>query len=83
MVCVLGGGFSRVEQTLLENGRGSRRDSAEHGAFQELMSRPLRQRDRERDRQRVIGFMSGDQQDPDMMCEVFTPPHPIGASLRG
>ena len=70
VVCVLRGGFTRVEQTLLDGGRGPAviRQRME---FQELM----------RDRfvaviegatgRRVIGFMSGNQQHPDMMCEVF------------
>lgn len=70
VVCVLRGGFSRVEQTLLDGGRGTAviRQRME---FQELM----------RDRfvaviegatgRRVIGFMSGNQQHPDLMCEVF------------
>ena len=70
VVCLLRGGFTRVEQTLLDGGRGSSviRQRME---FQELM----------RDRfvgvieaatgRKVIGFMSGNQQDPDIMCEVF------------
>ena len=70
VVCVLRGGFSRVEQTLLDGGRGPAviRQRME---FQEVM------RDRFEDvieratGRRVIGFMSGNQQHPDMMCEVF------------
>jgi hypothetical protein len=31
----------------------------------------LRRGHRTRDRRRVIGFMSGNQQHPDLMCEVF------------
>jgi len=70
VVCVLRGGFSRVEQTLLEGGRGSA-VIKQRMEFQELM------RDRftavvERATGRpVIGFMSGNQQHPDLMCEVF------------
>jgi uncharacterized protein YbcI len=70
VVCLLRGGFSRVEQTLLEGGRGAS-VIAQRMEFQELM------RDRfgaviERATGRpVIGFMSGNQQDPDLMCEVF------------
>ncbi len=70
VVCVLRGGFSRVEQTLLDGGRGSA-VIQQRMEFQELM----------RDRfveviervvgRKVIGFMSGNQQDPDLMCEVF------------
>jgi len=70
VVCLLRGGFTRVEQTLLEAGRTS---AVVHQRmeFQEIM------RDRfaaviERATGRaVVGFMSGNQQDPDMMCEVF------------
>ena len=70
VVCLLRGGFTRVEQTLLDGGRGSSviRQRME---FQELM------RDRFEDvieaatGRQVIGFMSGNQQDPDIMCEVF------------
>ena len=70
VVCVLRGGFSRVEQTLLDGGRGSAviRQRIE---FQEVM------RDRFTDvienatGRGVIGFMSGNQQEPDLMCEVF------------
>ena len=70
VVCVLRGGFSRVEQTLLDGGRGEAviRQRIE---FQEVM------RDRFTDvienatGRRVIGFMSGNQQEPDLMCEVF------------
>jgi uncharacterized protein YbcI len=70
VVCVLRGGFSRVEQTLLDGGRGPA-VIHQRMEFQELM------RDRFEDvieaatGRKVIGFMSGNQQDPDLMCEVF------------
>jgi uncharacterized protein YbcI len=53
VVCLLRGGFTRVEQTLREGGHG---DDVirQRMAFQEVMR-----------------FMSGNQQDPDMICEVF------------
>lgn len=70
VVCVLRGGFSQVERTLLDGGRGAA-VIQQRMEFQEVM----------RDRfvevierivgRRVIGFMSGNQQDPDLMCEVF------------
>jgi len=70
VVCVMRGGFSRVEQTLLDGGRGGA-VIQQRMEFQELM----------RDRfceivenvigREVIGFMSGNQQEPDLMCEVF------------
>ena len=70
VVCLLRGGFTRVEQTLLEGGRTAA-VIQQRMEFQEVM----------RDRfvaviegatgRRVIGFMSGNQQKPDMICEVF------------
>lgn len=70
VVCVLRGGFSRVEQTLLDSGRGhaviqQRRE------FQELMRERFVRVIEEAVGRPVIGFMSGNQQDPDLMCEVF------------
>jgi uncharacterized protein YbcI len=70
VVCLLRGGFSRVEQTLLEGGRG-------HSVIQQRMDFQDLMRDRfvgvisEATGRVVIGFMSGNQQDPDIMCEVF------------
>jgi uncharacterized protein YbcI len=70
VVCVLRGGFSRVEQTLLDGGRGSAviRQRME---FQELMRDRFVEVIEGATRRRVIGFMSGNQQHPDLMCEVF------------
>jgi len=70
VVCVLRGGFSRVEQTLLEGGRGAAVID-QRIAFQELMRERFEDVIEAATGQRVIGFMSGNQQDPDMMCEVF------------
>jgi len=70
VVCLMRGGFTRVEQTLLQGGRTSA-VIQQRMDFQEVM------RDRfvavvegatGRD---VVGFMSGSQQRPDMICEVF------------
>ena len=70
VVCLLRGGFSRVEQTLLEGGRG---DSVIHQRmeFQDLMRQRFEAVIERATGRRVIGFMSGNQQDPDIMCEVF------------
>ena len=70
VVCLLRGGFSRVEQTLLEGGRGS---SVIHQRmeFQDLMRERFEDVITDATGRRVIGFMSGNQQDPDIMCEVF------------
>jgi len=70
VVCLLRGGFSRVEQTLLEGGRG---DSViqQRMEFQELMQDRFEAVITAATGRPVIGFMSGNQQDPDIMCEVF------------
>jgi len=69
-VCLLRGGYSRVEQSLLEGGRG---DSVvqQRMEFQELMRERFVALIEDATGRRVIGFMSGNQQDPDIMCEVF------------
>jgi uncharacterized protein YbcI len=70
VVCVLRGGFSRVEQTLLDGGRGQAviRQRME---FQEVMRERFDHVIERATGRSVIGFMSGNQQQPDMMCEVF------------
>jgi uncharacterized protein YbcI len=70
VVCVLRGGFSRVEQTLLEGGRGSA-VIQQRTEFQEVMRDRFDAVVERATGRRVIGFMSGNQQEPDMMCEVF------------
>jgi uncharacterized protein YbcI len=70
VVCVLRGGFSRVEQTLLDGGRGAAVID-QRMAFQELMRSRFEAVIEQATGRHVIGFMSGNQQDPDMMCEVF------------
>ena len=70
VVCVLRGGFSRVEQTLLEGGRGSS-VIQQRMEFQELMRGRFEAVIEHATGRSVIGFMSGNQQRPDMMCEVF------------
>lgn len=70
VVCVHGGGFSRAEQTLLDGGHCS-------AVIQQRTEIQQRMRDRfeaEVERatgRRVIAFMSGNQDDPEMMCELF------------
>jgi len=70
VVCLLRGGFSRVEQTLLEGGRGSS-VIQQRMDFQDLMRRRFEAVVEQATGRHVIGFMSGNQQDPDIMCEVF------------
>ena len=70
VVCVLRGGFTRVEETLLDGGRG---DAViqQRMEFQELMRKRFEAVIEDATGRRVIGFMSGNQQHPDLMCEVF------------
>lgn len=70
VVCVLRGGFTRVEQTLLEGGRGHA-VIAQRMEFQEVMRGRFTAVIEHATGRPVIGFMSGNQQSPDMICEVF------------
>jgi uncharacterized protein YbcI len=70
VVCLLRGGFSRVEQTLLAGGRGQA-VIQQRMEFQEVMRERFTDVIEEATDRRVIGFMSGNQQHPDLMCEVF------------
>ena len=70
VVCLLRGGFSRVEQTLLEGGRGHS-VIQQRMEFQELMRDRFQSVIEDATGRKVIGFMSGNQQDPAFMCEVF------------
>ena len=70
VVCVLRGGFSRVEQTLLEGGRGDA-VSQQRAQFQEVMRERFIAVVENATGRRVLGFMAGSQQTPDMICEVF------------
>jgi uncharacterized protein YbcI len=70
VVCLLRGGFTRVEQTLLAGGRGSS-VIQQRMESQELMRERFEAVIERATGRRVIGFMSGNQQDPDLMCEVF------------
>ena len=67
---MLGGGFTKVERTLLEGGRGHA-VIAQRVAFQEVMRDRFVAVVEQATGRRVIGFMSGNQQEPDMICEVF------------
>jgi uncharacterized protein YbcI len=70
VVCILRGGYTQVEQTLREGGRGSA-VIEQRMQFQELMRERFESVIEKATGRKVIGFMSGNQQDPDMMCEVF------------
>ncbi|HEY4897175.1 MAG TPA: Na-translocating system protein MpsC family protein [Solirubrobacteraceae bacterium] len=70
VVCVLRGGFSRVEETLLAGGRGAA-VIQQRMEFQEVMRERFAKVIEDATGRPVIGFMSGNQQHPDMMSEVF------------
>lgn len=70
VVCVLRGGFTRVEQTLFDGGRGAA-VIEQRMAFQEVMRERFAAVVERATGRAVIGFMSGNQQSPDMICEVF------------
>jgi uncharacterized protein YbcI len=70
VVCLLRGGFTRVEQTLLAGGRGTS-VIQQRMDFQDVMRERFQAVIEQATGRKVIGFMSGNQQDPDIMCEVF------------
>jgi uncharacterized protein YbcI len=70
VVCLLRGGFTKVEQTLLAGGRGHA-VITQRMEFQEVMRDRFIAVIEHATGRRVIGFMSGNQQDPDMICEIF------------
>ncbi len=77
VVCLLRGGFTAVEQTLLEGGHG---DDVirQRMSFQQVMRHRFEEVVERATGRKVIGFMSGNQQDPDMICEVFVlAPNPV------
>jgi uncharacterized protein YbcI len=70
VVCLLRGGFTRVERTLLEGGRTAA-VIQQRMEFQEVMRERFTAVIENATGREVVGFMSGNQQDPDMICEVF------------
>jgi uncharacterized protein YbcI len=70
VVCLLRGGFTRVEQTLLEGGH-SEDVIRQRMVFQHVMRDRFEHVVEAATGREVVGFMSGNQQDPDMICEIF------------
>ncbi len=70
VACLMRGGFTRVERTLLEGGRTAA-VIQQRMEFQEVMRPRFVSVIEDATGRRVVGFMSGNQQDPDMICEVF------------
>ena len=70
VVCLVRGGFTRVEQTLVEGGHGED-VIRQRMAFQDVMRHRFEDVVERATGRRVISFMSGNHQNPDMICEVF------------
>ncbi len=70
VACLLRGGFTRVEQTLLDGGRGEAVID-QRMAFQDVMRDRFIAVVEHATGRPVIGFMSGNQQQPDFICEIF------------
>ena len=70
LICILGGGFTPVEQTLFEAGRAETVQEMRH-AFQLAMEDRLREEIERIVGRRVVAFMSAAHQDPDVACEIF------------
>ena len=70
VACLMRGGFTRVEQTLRGAGRGHA-VIEQRMAFHEVMRERFVAVIEHATGRPVIGFMSGSQQDPDLICEVF------------
>ena len=82
VVCVLRGGFSRVEQVLLDRGRGSA-VIEQRMEFQESMRTRFVAVVEAATGQRVIGLVNGNQLSPEMMSEVFILEAPDRTDLGG
>jgi uncharacterized protein YbcI len=70
VICLMRGGYTRAERTLWEGGRGAA-VIQQRMDFQELMRERFAAVIESATGRQVVGFMSGNQQDPDIMCEVF------------
>lgn len=70
VVCVMRGGFTRVEQTLFESGRGGS-VIEQRMNFQEAMADRFKAVISGATGREVVGFMSGNQQNPDPLAELF------------
>ena len=70
VVCVMRGGFTRVEDTLLKAGR---REVVveQRRLFQEVMKDRFKALIQDITEREVIAFISGNQPDPEMTVEVF------------
>jgi len=70
VLVILRGGFTRVEQTLLDEGHG-RAVIEQRMQFQEVMRDRFMEVIEGETGRKVVAFMSGSHQDPDLLAEVF------------
>jgi uncharacterized protein YbcI len=70
VVVLMRGGFTRVEETLLQEGRG---DSViqQRADFQDVMSKRFNAVIEQETGRKVIAMMSGSNQHPDLLAEIF------------
>jgi uncharacterized protein YbcI len=88
LVCMLGGGFTPVEQTLYESGREDAVQAMRY-AFQMAMKERLSAAIEKVVERKVVAFMSASHQHPDISCEIFVleprpddEDSPVGAENR-
>lgn len=74
VVVLLRGGFTAVEQTLLDAGR-SDAVLTQRMAFQEVMRSRFSEIIEAETGRKVVAFMSGSHQDPDVVAELFLLEH--------
>jgi len=70
VVVLMRGGFTKVEETLLREGRGQAVID-QRAEFQEVMNDRFNEVILEELGRKVIAFMSGSHQDPDLIAEIF------------
>ena len=70
VVVLMRGGYNRVEQTLFDAGRA---EAVLHQrmAFQEAMREKFNEVIEEHTGRKVVAFMSGSHQEPDLIAEIF------------
>jgi uncharacterized protein YbcI len=70
VVVLMRGGFTRVEETLLQSGRAES-VKQQRADFQQAMLMPFTQVIEEETGRKVVAFMSSSHQHPDLLAEIF------------
>jgi uncharacterized protein YbcI len=70
VVVLMRGGFTRVEETLHQSGRGES-VKQQRSDFEQAMGHPFRQVIEEETGRKVVAFMSSSHQHPDLLGEIF------------